>query len=199
MRGHGQKLTGKQEALIAALLMEGVAEVVAGHAVVRLDPQRLLELEDGVVGLALRQQDQSEVVGGFGRAWLQPQSGAAALGGAVEVAQSTVRLGQVGVIGSIRGVEGDGPADALGGLTVIALLMGDNAQQVQGVGVVGLGVEDIAVQPGCLGQAPALVLLQAEGKVVVHGDALRNADEGSGLVSQAPVAPCIRTLRKDEG
>jgi hypothetical protein len=57
--------------------------------------------------------------------------------------------------------------------------MGDDAQQVQGVGVVGLGAEDRAVPPGCLGQEAALVLLQAEDKVVVHGSALRiEKDEG---------------------
>jgi hypothetical protein len=42
-----------------------------------------------------------------------------------------------------------------------------------------LGAEDSAVPPGCLGQEAALVLLQAEDKVVVHGIALRiEKDEG---------------------
>jgi hypothetical protein len=35
-----------------------------------------------------------------------------------------------------------------------------------------LGVEDAAVAPDGLGKQPALVFLQAEGKLVVHGDAL---------------------------
>jgi hypothetical protein len=76
------------------------------------------------------------------------------------------------VIGGTTGSQGNGPADALGGLAVIALLMQGDAQQVQGVGVVGLGAEDVAVSPGRLVQQSALVFLQAEGKLVVHGDAL---------------------------
>src|SRR5262245_61152160 len=46
------------------------------------------------------------------------------------------------------------------------------AKQVQGVGVVGLGAEDAAVAPDGLGQQSALVFLQADGKLVVHGDSL---------------------------
>jgi hypothetical protein len=94
------------------------------------------------------------------------------LGGALEVAQRTVRLAQVGVIGGVPQVQGDGPPDTLGSLTVIPLLMASDAKQVQGVGVVGLGAEDAAVAPDGLGQQSAPVFLQGEGKLVVHGDAL---------------------------
>jgi hypothetical protein len=55
---------------------------------------------------------------------------------------------------------------------VLSLLMESDAKQVQGVGVVGLGVEDAAVAPDGLGKQPALVFPQAEGKLVVHGEAL---------------------------
>jgi hypothetical protein len=50
--------------------------------------------------------------------------------------------------------------------------------------VLELGAEDAAAPPDGLGQQSALVLLQAEGKLVVHGDALstlkggRRRDEG---------------------
>ncbi len=81
--------------------------------------------------------------------------------------------GVVGVLGGIPGVHGDGPPDALGGLTVISLLVCDDAKQVQGVGVVGFGAEDVAVPPGRLGQEAALLLLQAEAEVVAHGKVLR--------------------------
>jgi hypothetical protein len=76
------------------------------------------------------------------------------------------------VINGIAGLQGDGSPDALSGLTVISLLMQGDAKQVQRVGVIGLGVQDVAVLPGRLGQEAALVLLQAEDKLVVHGDAL---------------------------
>jgi hypothetical protein len=42
---------------------------------------------------------------------------------------------------------------------VVPLLVGDDAEQVQGVGVVGPGAQDVAVQPGGLVQAAAAVLL----------------------------------------
>jgi hypothetical protein len=45
-----------------------------------------------------------------------------------------------------------------------------DAQQVQGVGVVGSGAEDALVAPDGLAQQSALVFLQAKGKLVVHGD-----------------------------
>jgi hypothetical protein len=67
---------------------------------------------------------------------------------------------------------------------VISLLMESDAQQVQGVGVVGLGAEDAAVAPDGLGQQSALMFLQPQRKLVVHGDALsiwkegRRMDEG---------------------
>jgi hypothetical protein len=56
--------------------------------------------------------------------------------------------------------------------------MQGDAEQVQGVGVFGLGPEDVTVQPGRLVEAAAAVLLQAEGKLVVHGDALSILKEG---------------------
>jgi hypothetical protein len=55
---------------------------------------------------------------------------------------------------------------------VISLLMESDAKQVQGVSVLRLGVEDAAIPPDRLGQQSALVFLQAEGQLVVHGDAL---------------------------
>jgi hypothetical protein len=167
-----------QGAVEVAAKAQCVTEVVAGHAIVRFQSKRFSELIDGLVGLALRQKDQSEVVGRFGRSRLEAKGRAAAVGGAVKVALGTVRLGQVGVIDGMVRLQGDGPADALDGLTVIALLMQGDAQQVKCVGVVGLGPEDVAVPPGRLGQPAALVFLQAEAKVVVHGDAIRV--EGGG-------------------
>jgi hypothetical protein len=108
----------------------------------------------------------------LGRARLQTQGVAAALGGTLEVTQRPVYLAQVGVIGGVPQVQGDGPPDILGSLMVISLLMESDAKQVQGVSVVRLGVEDAAIPPDGVGQQSALVFLQAEGKLVVHGDAL---------------------------
>jgi hypothetical protein len=95
-----------------------------------------------------------------------------------------VCLAQVGVIGGIPQVQGDRPPDTLGSLMVISLLMESDAKQVQGVGVVGLGVEDTAIPPDGVGQQSALVFLQAQVKLVVHVDAFsilkggRRRDDG---------------------
>jgi hypothetical protein len=64
---------------------------------------------------------------------------------------------------------------------VIALLVESDAQQVQGVGVVGLGAEHAAVPPDSLGQQAALVFPQANGKLVVHGDVLSTLKGGEGM------------------
>jgi hypothetical protein len=69
---------------------------------------------------------------------------------------------------------------------VISLLMERNAQQVQGVGVVGLGVEDVAIAPDCVVQQSALVFLQAEGKLVVHGDAVSILGKSTREQSREP-------------
>ena len=51
----------------------------------------------------------------------------------------------------------------------------------------GLGAEDAAVPPDGLGQQSALVLLQTEGKLVVHGDAL-SMSKGARRVPLTPRA-----------
>ena len=67
---------------------------------------------------------------------------------------------------------------------MLCLLMESDAQQVQGVDMVGLGGEDAAVAPDGLGQQSALVFLQAQVKLVVHVDAFsilkggRRRDDG---------------------
>jgi hypothetical protein len=80
------------------------------------------------------------------------QGRSAALGGTLEVAQHTVDLAQVDVIGGIPQVQSDGPSDTLGSLMVLSLLMECDAKQVQGIGVVGSGAEDAAIPPDGLGQ-----------------------------------------------
>ena len=165
--GHG--------AVEVAAQAQGVAQVVAGHGEVRLEPQRLAELGDGLLGPALGEQTRPRLLAASAIVRLEPQGGAAAVGGAVELAQAAVGFGQVGVVGGLAGVAGDGPADQLGGAAVVALLQGDDAEQVQGVGVLGLGCQDVAVQPGRFLEAATLVFLQAEGKFVAHGAALRHS------------------------
>jgi hypothetical protein len=55
---------------------------------------------------------------------------------------------------------GNGLADPFSRPDVVALLMGNYAEQMKGVSVVGSGDEDPAVQLRCLVQEAALVLRQ---------------------------------------
>jgi hypothetical protein len=61
---------------------------------------------------------------------------------------------------------------------MLAALMRDHAEQVQGVGVVGPGGQDLVVQPGRLVEAATAMLLQ--GQDVGHGD----LGQGSGVRGQ---------------
>ena len=87
----------------------------------------------------------------------------------VELAQRPVRLGEVGVGIRSAGPHRDRAADQRDGAGVVALLEGDHAEQVQGVGMVGPGGQGLPVQRGRLDEAATLVLVQAKSEVVVHG------------------------------
>ncbi|MCY2990267.1 MAG: hypothetical protein NTY19_20685 [Planctomycetota bacterium] len=72
-------------------------------------------------------------------------------------AQGAVHLGEVGVESGGSGLQGDRPADQLGGSGRIAILVMQDAKQVQGVGVVGLPVEQRLIAPCRVCEAAGLV------------------------------------------
>ena len=135
---------------------QGVAEVVAGKAVIGFQPQRFAELRDGLLVPALGKQHQAEAVGGFRRARLETQGRAAAVGGAIELAERPQGLGQVGVVSGVARVAGNGLADLVGGAAVIPFLEGNDAEQVQRIRIAGLLSQHRLIKPSGLVESSLL-------------------------------------------
>ena len=76
--------------------------------------------------------------------------------------RAAVGLGQVGVVGGLAGVAGHRPADQLDGPPVVALLVGDDAEQVQGLAVSRLLAQDALVEPGRLRETALAMMLQGQ-------------------------------------
>jgi hypothetical protein len=72
--------------------------------------------------------------------------------------------------GGIVRIEVDGPLDELCSAIVITGLMGDGAEQVQRIHVVGLHREDLAVEPFGVRQSPSLVMLESERESLLDRD-----------------------------
>ncbi len=81
--------------------------------------------------------------------------------GLVEPPEPAEGNAEVAAEGALVGIERDSPRDPLDGLAVAAALVGDDAEQVPGPGVVGLGFERGAVERLGLIEPPRLV--QADG------------------------------------
>ncbi len=63
----------------------------------------------------------------------------------VQLAQALVGQAEVGVIRGLAGIAEHGPLDGVDGRLVVAPLERNHADQMQGLGVVGLGLEDLPV------------------------------------------------------
>jgi hypothetical protein len=142
-----------------AQLAEGRAEVVLGQGEIGPHLERGAELHHGFGKLAQFMQRQPEVVGRLGVVWSQPQCGPAAVDGQHVVAEGTVRLGEVGVIGGGFGLQGHGLSDQLHGPGEIAILVVQNAKEMQGVGMVGLAREQGVIEASSIGEAARVVQL----------------------------------------
>ena len=126
----------RESAGFVSLATEGIAQVVAGHCKAGPEAKCQPELGDSLAGLSPGQQDQAKAVGRLGIVRLKAQGRPAAIRRVIEPAKCPVDLGQIGVVcGGIR-VQGDGPADHLGGPVVLALLVCEDTEQMQGVGAV---------------------------------------------------------------
>ena len=78
------------------------------------------------------------------------------------MSQRAIDQGQIGVVGSGGGITGDRTTDPFGGSDGVALLVDDNSKQVQQVGVLWLGGQEVTIPLGCLIQEAALVLLDGQ-------------------------------------
>jgi hypothetical protein len=148
---------------------EGIAQVVVRRRQVRLEAESGPELGDGGFRVALIAQGQTEVDGRFRERGLQPQRRATASDGPVQLAESAIGFGEVGVEGSHIGPQSDGLADQLNGLGLVALLMAEHAKQVQGIGVLLLASQHLPIEPVSRSQLSGLMHFNSGRQNVLYG------------------------------
>ena len=97
---------------------------------------------------------QAEVVGRLSIVGLKSQRGAAAVDRPINLAHGAIGQGQVGVVGRGRRIPRDRPTDPFGCPHGIALLVGNNSQQVHGLGVIRLRRKEMTIRLGRLVEQP---------------------------------------------
>ena len=112
----------------------------------------------GLIGV---EEEAGEVVVAFGVVGLESEGVAIGGNGVVEFALGGEDLSKVGVVGGDGGAEGDGLADEVFGGGVLIGLVGEDAEHVEGVGVPGVGCENLAVKALGFGELAGFV--EAEG------------------------------------
>ena len=106
--------------------------------------------------------------------------------GLVPALQRPKHQRQVRVIGRIAGLVPDGLLNQLQSLGVLAGLVHGHAQQVQRVGVIGHGLEDLAVQRLGLGQPARLLMLDRQRERLRHGQRLTRGSLGRCHGQESP-------------
>ena len=101
---------------------------------------------------------------GLGESGVQSQSGVKAGDGAIELPQSVKGQSQIVVIFGDGGVYGDGLGNQLNGGIVTADLMGQEAQQAEGVGMAGIVGQHGAIELLCGRELAGLMKANGLGK-----------------------------------
>ncbi len=165
--GEADGLLQQRQRLAEPLLpLEDGAEVAAGVDVAGVEAQGGAEGALGLGQAAQAAQGDAEVVLGVGEVRLQAHGLAAMSHGVFEVAQGEVDGGQVAVEDGVRAVDGQRPEDQVAGLLVAARLVGQHAEQVQGVGVLRRVLKDGAVEGLGLLPAAGLVMPNRQGQAL---------------------------------
>ena len=112
---------------------------------VRLQFQCAAVRVGGLVQLPLDLERIAQVVVCRDVVRLQFQCPAVAADGLVQLALGRQRIAQVGMKDSIGSLQLDRPSDMLGGDRVLAHLAGDDSKQVERIGMIRLGGENLAV------------------------------------------------------
>ena len=159
----------RQGRLAIALAEQGIAQIVAGHGEIRLDPQRLR----GTARSPLRScpgpwRARARVLTASGK-WGSNRSAAWQQATARSSSPSAVGLGQVGMKRRLAGFAGDRLADQLrlpsAGRPVAACT---HAQQVQQAGVSGMAGQQVLIDPRRLRQQTSPVVLHGCVQVIGH-------------------------------
>ena len=101
---------------------------------------------DGLIQLALARQGNAQIAVGLGKVGLEPDRGAQGRDGLIQLALLPEGIAQVAVIGRAVGRQGDGLPDQVHGNVIASHLGRDHAQEMQGIGVVGLDGENLAIE-----------------------------------------------------
>ncbi|VVD29784.1 protein of unknown function [Paraburkholderia dioscoreae] len=148
---------------VATERVQRVAEVVVRRGVVRLQAQRFLERVGGVFVTARRCIRVAEVVVRHRERGRQRQRVAELLDGVVDLAQRLQRVAQVQLQRCVFRAQVHRAPHELGGFGVLALLVAQDAQQVQRIDVRGVAVERRAV--AAFGVFEAAVTMRRESAV----------------------------------
>ena len=145
----------------ATSIAQRVAQVVVGLRILRVEGDGLAVVRHRRPGIPLLPEDVTQVVVGLGVAGPQRDGLAARPRRLVPAAQPHEGVAQVVVRLGVVGPMAEGLADEGDGDLVVPRLMGDDAEQVQGLRVLRLGCQDFPV--GCLGLGQAAGLMVREG------------------------------------
>ena len=129
----------------SAGLMIGESKIVISLGVIGPVGDRLLEAGDGLLRQPLAVQDITEIEIRLAVIGTQGDRLAVAGGAIVQASQHAQGHAQVDVIGGDGGIEVDGAGNQAQGVLPAPALEGDHAQQVIGVGMVGLARQDALV------------------------------------------------------
>jgi hypothetical protein len=158
-----------QRLVVLAHLEQGVAEVVAGLGEMRAVAQGLLQVRHRLLGPPQLAQGVAHRVVCLGGVGLQAQELLEAGQRLLHPVQGLVGRAEVGVVDVGPGVGGERLADQGDGLLELAPLVGEDAEQVEAVGVVGGDLEDLPVELLGLAQVAGLVVLQGLSEHVRDG------------------------------
>jgi hypothetical protein len=156
---------GRGGFLAPAGVAQQVAEVGMRGGLVGLQGEAAPVARDGLVALAAARVQRRDIDERVREIGVERERLAVALRRALELAQRLERVSQVGVRGRLARVDRQRLRNEVDRLCIPALLVGDDAEEVQRVEVARLDLEDPAVGPPGLVQAPRLVKPQGFSKI----------------------------------
>ena len=134
-----------------------MAQIVVRHRIAGLKGESAAERSHRILRSVQGRQRIAHIVVGVGIVGLQSQGPAIAGHRALHVAQGLQGEGEMGMIGRLAIVEGDGRGCKFHGGLGLALLQSNHAQQMQGVRAIRMDAQDFAVKRGGLIQLPRLM------------------------------------------
>ena len=166
----------------AAQFLESISKIAQGVGVIGFYGNRLAIAGGGLVELAQVLKREAKVIVRLGQAGLEGNRLSVTGGGLVQSAQALKRNAQVAMRVGVIGLDCEGLGDKPDGGLVPARLVGGLTQQMQGDGLIGIGLQYLPVD--------ALGFRQAAGGVVPDG-------EGQGLLDGLRLSPGNRLRLPD--